>query len=179
MIGMGLMGTPALIVADEPTTALDVTVQRQVLRLLETIRTEDDVAVLLISHDITVVAQVCDRVLVMYAGRIVEDLPSTELATGARHPYTRALLAAVPDLETPLDEPLAVIAGRPVDPAQLPSGCAFAARCEFAEDRCLSEDPALITHGPDHQVACWNPQGAPEAWQARYLGGEAIRTVQR
>ncbi|WP_433006835.1 dipeptide/oligopeptide/nickel ABC transporter permease/ATP-binding protein [Kribbella sp. CA-294648] len=179
MIGMGLMGTPALIVADEPTTALDVTVQRQVLRLLETIRTEDDVAVLLISHDITVVAQVCDRVLVMYAGRIVEDLPSSELATGARHPYTRALLAAVPDLETPLDEPLAVIPGRPVDPAQLPSGCAFAARCEFAEDRCLTEDPALVIHGPDHQLACWNPQGASAAWQARYLGSAAIRTGQR
>lgn len=173
MIGMGLMGAPALIVADEPTTALDVTVQRQVLRLLETIRTENDVAVLLISHDITVVAQVCDRVLVMYAGRIVEDLPATELATGARHPYTRALLAAVPDLETPLDEPLAVIPGRPVDPAQLPSGCAFAARCEFADDRCREEDPALVIHGPGHQVACWNPQGTA-AWQARYLGGEAI-----
>ncbi|MEU4395749.1 dipeptide/oligopeptide/nickel ABC transporter permease/ATP-binding protein [Kribbella sp. NPDC023855] len=178
MIGMGLMGTPALIVADEPTTALDVTVQRQVLRLLETIRTEDEVAVLLISHDITVVAQVCDRVLVMYAGRIVEDLPSTELATGARHPYTRALLAAVPDLETPLDEPLAVIAGRPVDPAQMPSGCAFAARCEFAGDRCRDEDPALVSHGPGHQVACWNPQGTA-GWQARYVGGETIRTGQR
>jgi len=178
MIGMGLMGTPALIVADEPTTALDVTVQRQVLRLLETIRTEDDVAVLLISHDITVVAQVCGRVLVMYAGRIVEDLPASELATGARHPYTRALLAAVPDLETPLDEPLAVIAGRPVDPALLPSGCAFAARCEFAEDRCRAEDPSLVSHGPDHQVACWNPQGTA-AWQARYLGTESIRTGQR
>jgi peptide/nickel transport system permease protein len=178
MIGMGLMGTPALIVADEPTTALDVTVQQQVLRLLETIRTEDDVAVLLISHDITVVAQVCDRVLVMYAGRIVEDLPATDLATGARHPYTRALLAAVPDLETPLDEPLAVIPGRPVDPANFPSGCAFAARCEFAQDQCGVEDPTLVEHGPAHQVACWNPQGTA-AWQARYLGGESIRTGQR
>ena len=157
MIGMGLMGAPALIVADEPTTALDVTVQRQVLRLLETIRTEDDVAVLLISHDISVVAQICDRVLVMYAGRIVEDLPSTELATGARHPYTRALLAAVPDLDTALDEPLAVIPGRPVDPARMPEGCAFAARCAFASDRCRVEDPVLID-----QVACWHPQAQAE-----------------
>ncbi|WP_203590671.1 dipeptide/oligopeptide/nickel ABC transporter permease/ATP-binding protein [Streptomyces sp. SID13031] len=178
MIGMGLMGAPALIVADEPTTALDVTVQREVLRLLEKIRTENDVAVLLISHDITVVAQVCDRVLVMYAGRIVEELPSDALATGARHPYTRALLAAVPDLDTPLDEPLAVIPGRPVDPAQFPPGCAFAARCEFAEDRCTVEDPALVRHGVDHQVACWNPQ-ATAAWQARYLDSESIRTGQR
>ena len=100
MIGMGLMGTPALIVADEPTTALDVTVQRQVLSLLEDVRRADDVALLLISHDITVVGQVCERVLVMYAGRIVEDLPAADLLTGARHPYTRALLAAVPDMET-------------------------------------------------------------------------------
>ncbi|GAA0923680.1 dipeptide/oligopeptide/nickel ABC transporter permease/ATP-binding protein [Kribbella koreensis] len=185
MIGMGLMGTPALIVADEPTTALDVTVQQQVLQLLETIRVEDDVAVLLISHDITVVAQVCDRVLVMYAGRIVEDLPAGELAAGARHPYTRALLDAVPDLETPLDEPLAVIPGRPVDPSAFPAGCAFAARCEFAQDQCLVEDPALISHGPAHQVACWHPQGTAAtgtaagagAWQARYLGGESIKSI--
>ncbi|MDX6282310.1 MAG: peptide/nickel transport system ATP-binding protein [Kribbellaceae bacterium] len=178
MIGMGLMGTPALIVADEPTTALDVTVQQQVLQLLETIRTEDDVAVLLISHDITVVAQVCDRVLVMYAGRIVEDLPAVDLATGARHPYTRALLAAVPDLETPLDEPLAVIPGRPVDPSAFPAGCAFAARCEFAQDQCGVEDPTLVSHGPAHQVACWNPQGTA-AWQARYPDVDSIRVVRR
>ena len=96
MIGMGLMGTPALIVADEPTTALDVTVQQQVLDLLAAIRDADDVALVLISHDVTVVGEVCDRVLVMYAGRIVEDLPAAELATAARHPYTRALAAAVP-----------------------------------------------------------------------------------
>jgi oligopeptide/dipeptide ABC transporter ATP-binding protein len=157
MIGMGLMGAPALIVADEPTTALDVTVQRQVLRLLESIRTEDGVALLLISHDITVIGQVCDRVLVMYAGRIVEDLPATALATGARHPYTRALLAAVPDLDTDLEQPLAVIPGRPVDPARLPSGCAYAARCEFADDQCRTDDPEL-GDVDGHRVACWHPQ---------------------
>ena len=117
MIGMGLMGTPALIVADEPTTALDVTVQQQVLDLLAAIRDADDVALVLISHDVTVVGEVCDRVLVMYAGRIVEDLPAAELPTAARHPYTRALVAAVPDMDTDLDRPLAVIPGRPVDPA--------------------------------------------------------------
>jgi oligopeptide/dipeptide ABC transporter ATP-binding protein len=158
MIGMGLMGSPALIVADEPTTALDVTVQRQVLRLLDTIRTADDVALLLISHDITVVRQVCDRVLVMYAGRIVEDLPASLLTTGARHPYTRALLAAVPDLEVDLDRPLATIPGRPVEPARVPPGCAFAARCEFADARCLAEDPQLVGHDANHRVACWHPQ---------------------
>jgi peptide/nickel transport system permease protein len=170
MIGMGLMGEPALIVADEPTTALDVTVQRQVLRLLESIRTEDGVALLLISHDITVIGQVCDRVLVMYAGRIVEDLPATALATGARHPYTRALLAAVPDLDTDLEQPLAVIPGRPVDPGRLPSGCAFAARCEFADDRCRAEDPELEGNpqlDDGHRVACWHPQVVELGWPMR------------
>ena len=142
MIGMGLMGTPALIIADEPTTALDVTVQQQVLDLLQRIRDTDDVALLLISHDVSVVGEVCDRVLVMYAGRIVEDLPAAELATAARHPYTRALVAAVPDMETDLDQPLATIPGRPVDPADVPAGCAYAARCPLADDALPRRGPA-------------------------------------
>ncbi|GAA4369662.1 dipeptide/oligopeptide/nickel ABC transporter permease/ATP-binding protein [Nocardioides caricicola] len=150
MIGMGLMGTPALIVADEPTTALDVTVQQQVLDLLASIREADDVALILISHDVTVVGEVCDRVLVMYAGRIVEDLPAGELSA-AQHPYTRALMAAVPDMHTDLDEPLAVIPGRPVDPSDVPQGCAYAARCPLASARCRTEEPALVDG-----VACWH-----------------------
>ncbi|KQW48493.1 peptide ABC transporter ATP-binding protein [Nocardioides sp. Root1257] len=162
MIGMGLMGSPALIIADEPTTALDVTVQQQVLDLLAAIRAADDVALVLISHDVTVVGEVCDRVLVMYAGRIVEDLPATELATGARHPYTRALVAAVPAMDTDLDEPLAVIPGRPVDPADVPEGCAYAARCPLASARCLTEDPALETDVAGRRVACWHA-GEPVA----------------
>ena len=156
MIGMGLMGAPALIVADEPTTALDVTVQRQILDLLAAIRASDDVALLFISHDVAVVSEVCDRVLVMYAGRIVEDLPTGRLTTGALHPYTRALTAAVPRMDTPLDQPLTVIPGRPVDPADVPEGCAYAARCPLASQRCRDEDPALEPHGPDHRVACWH-----------------------
>jgi len=156
MIGMGLMGNPALIVADEPTTALDVTVQRQVLRLLESIREADDVALLLISHDVAVVAQVCDRVLVMYAGRIVEELPALELHTAARHPYTRALIAAVPDMRTELHRELPVIPGRPVDPAHLPAGCAFAPRCPLASDRCRAEDPPLVADTAGRRVACWH-----------------------
>ncbi|MDQ0771919.1 peptide/nickel transport system permease protein [Streptomyces aurantiacus] len=157
MIALGLMGHPRLIIADEPTTALDVTVQRQVLRLLERIRAADDVALLLISHDINVVAQTCDRVLVMYAGRIVEELPSDRLLTAARHPYTRALIATVPHMDTDLDRPLAVIPGRPVTPDQVPAGCAFAARCAFARDRCRTDDPRLEASGPGHRVACWYP----------------------
>jgi peptide/nickel transport system ATP-binding protein/peptide/nickel transport system permease protein len=157
MIAMAIMGEPALIVADEPTTALDVTVQRQVLRLLQQIRDERHLAVLLISHDITVVSQVCDRVLVMYAGRIVEDLPSDRLRADARHPYTRALLAAVPDMTADRDQPLAIIPGRPVDPAHQPPGCAFAARCPRSTDQCLEHDPTLDDHGAGHRVACWHP----------------------
>jgi oligopeptide/dipeptide ABC transporter ATP-binding protein len=156
MIGMGLMGTAALIVADEPTTALDVTVQQQVLDLLSAIRADDDVALVLISHDVSVVGEVCDRVLVMYAGRIVEDLPADELATAARHPYTRALTAAVPDMETDLDRPLATIPGRPVDPADVPTGCAYASRCPLADARCRAEDPPLVGDGDGRRVACWH-----------------------
>ena len=112
MIGAGLMGKPALIIADEPTTALDVTVQQQVLDLLKAIRDDEDVAILLISHDVSVVAEICDRVLVMYAGRIVEELPADRLRE-AQHPYTRALMAAVPDMQTDLQRPLATVARPP------------------------------------------------------------------
>jgi oligopeptide/dipeptide ABC transporter ATP-binding protein len=164
MIGMAIMGEPALVIADEPTTALDVTVQRQVLRLLKSIQagtdgsggSGGDMALLFISHDITVVGQVCDRVLVMYAGKIVESLPTAGLAASARHPYTRALLAAVPSMETPRELPLAVIPGRPANPADLPAGCAFAARCAFADARCLREDPPLVADGAGREVACWH-----------------------
>jgi peptide/nickel transport system permease protein len=178
MIGMGLMGTPALIIADEPTTALDVTVQQQVLDLLAAIREADDVALILISHDVTVVGEVCDRVLVMYAGRIVEDLPASELATGARHPYTRALVAAVPDMDTDLDRPLATIPGRPVDPADVPPGCAYARRCPLADARCRAEDPPLVGDGHGRRVACWHageplPDGPPD-WTADELVDELV-----
>ncbi|HEY4453223.1 MAG TPA: dipeptide/oligopeptide/nickel ABC transporter permease/ATP-binding protein [Pseudonocardiaceae bacterium] len=156
MIGMGLMGIPALIVADEPTTALDVTVQRQVLDLLQSIQRENSVALLLISHDVAVVGQVCDRVLVMYAGRIVEDLPAAELAASARHPYTRALVAAVPDMHTDLDQPLATIPGRAPDPSRIPLGCAFAPRCPLATDHCRTEEPPLETDDGGRRVACWH-----------------------
>ncbi|MGW3966769.1 dipeptide/oligopeptide/nickel ABC transporter permease/ATP-binding protein [Amycolatopsis sp. NPDC005003] len=156
MIGMGLMGRPKLIVADEPTTALDVTVQRQVLRLLARTREAEGAAILLISHDIAVVSQTCERMLVMYAGRIVEDLPP---GNPAQHPYTRALLATTVDLETDRDRPLDVIPGRPPEPDQVPEGCAFAARCPLASERCRAEDPVLeATDRRGHLVACWHPQ---------------------
>ncbi|MBM7517101.1 dipeptide/oligopeptide/nickel ABC transporter permease/ATP-binding protein [Nocardioides nitrophenolicus] len=159
MIAMGIMGTPRLIVADEPTTALDMTVQRQVLDVLQEVRREHDTALLLISHDVSVVSSVCDRVLVMYAGRIVEDLPAADLHARARHPYTRALIGAVPDLTTDLDVPLATIPGHPVDPQHVPDGCAFAARCPMASERCRQEEPPLAV-GPTGAVACWHADAA-------------------
>lgn len=155
MIGLGLMGSPALIIADEPTTALDPTVQQQVLELLADIREAEHLSILLISHDVSVVAQLCDRVIVMYAGQIVEDLPVDELAGGARHPYTRALVAAVPSMTTDLDTPLSTIPGRPVDPADFPPGCPYAARCPLAVERCRTEAPSLVSDGDGRRVACW------------------------
>ncbi len=169
MIGMGLMSTPALIIADEPTTALDVTVQKQVLDLLQSIRRRDDIALLLISHDVSVVAEICDRVLVMYAGRIVEDLPAADLAK-ARHPYTRALLAAVPDMDTDLAAPLATVPGRAADPSKLPAGCAYAARCPLADDHCRTVDPDLVDDVVG-RVACWH------AGEPLMLGIPVLRNV--
>jgi len=157
MIGMGLMASPRLIIADEPTTALDVTVQRQVLRLLATVRRETDAAILLITHDITVVGQTCDRILVMYAGRIVEELPASELHTATRHPYTRALMSAVPELDTDREQQLVVIPGRPPEPDNYPPGCAFAPRCPRATDVCRRVDPELMPMGTAHRAACWHP----------------------
>jgi oligopeptide/dipeptide ABC transporter ATP-binding protein len=173
MIGMAVMGEPALVIADEPTTALDVTVQRQVLRLLKSIQADGDMALLFISHDITVVGQVCDRVLVMYAGKIVENLPVGQL-TDASHPYTRALLAAVPSMETPRDQPLAVIPGRPADPANLPAGCAFAARCAFASDRCRAQDPPLVADPNGREVACWHVDAVLAGAPTAVAGAEAL-----
>ena len=179
MIGMGLMGTPRLIIADEPTTALDVTVQAQVLALLKQVQREQDAALLFISHDVSVVREVCDRVVVMYAGRIVEELPVADLADpersdsgGAQHPYTRALLAAVPDMTTDLDQPLATIPGQPVGPAAQPPGCAYAARCPLASERCRTEEPQLVTDERGRSVACWHP-GAPLGLLA---SGEVVAT---
>ncbi|MFC9653187.1 MULTISPECIES: dipeptide/oligopeptide/nickel ABC transporter permease/ATP-binding protein [unclassified Streptomyces] len=167
MIGMGLMGQPRLIVADEPTTALDVTVQRQLLRLLARTRETENAAILLISHDIAVVGQTCDRILVMYAGRVVEDLPTADLTTAPQHPYSRALLDATVELDTDRDRPLAVIPGRPPEPDRMPVGCAFAARCERATERCAAEDPEPVPVGPGHRVACWHPHTAPAPHTAR------------
>ncbi len=162
MIASALLTSPKLLIADEPTTALDVTVQADVLRLLREANTRDGVTILLISHDIGVVSAICDRVLVMYAGRIAEELSVEDLRAGnARHPYTRALLAATPKVTETSGE-LAPIPGRPPQPAQRPSGCAFAPRCPLAQDVCVQQRPALMSIGTG-AAAChaltWQPVG--------------------
>ncbi|MGW9031228.1 dipeptide/oligopeptide/nickel ABC transporter permease/ATP-binding protein [Streptomyces sp. NPDC055722] len=157
MIAMGLMGDPELIIADEPTTALDVTVQEQIVRLLGRINEDTKAAILMISHDISVVTSLCQRVVVMYAGRIVEDIDVASLLDGPAHPYTQALLAAVPHMASDRDQPLATIPGRPPQPLELPGGCAFAPRCRFASDKCRSEQPPLELRD-GRRVACWHPR---------------------
>jgi peptide/nickel transport system permease protein len=160
MIAMGLMGQPRLIIADEPTTALDVTVQRQILQLLREVSAGSGAAVLFISHDIAVVSQLCQRVLVMYAGTVVEDLSVERLVTAPAHPYTRALLASVPDMEVDRQLPLATIPGRQPDPGARPAGCPFVPRCPYADQRCHEERPALHARN-GHRVACWHPREGP------------------
>ena len=159
VIAMGLMTEPWLIVADEPTTALDVTVQRQVLRVLRKVNAEHGTAIVLISHDISVIASFCERVLVMYAGRIVEEL-DVERLHDAAHPYSRALLAAVPDMHVDREQPLATIPGRPPADGEVVEGCPFAPRCAFASERCHAELPPLETLPDGRRAACWHPQGA-------------------
>jgi peptide/nickel transport system permease protein len=155
MIAMGLMTDPALIIADEPTTALDVTVQAQILDLLREINARTDTAVLLISHDVAVVSELCTRVIVMYAGRLVEQLTVEQLEQPA-HPYTRALLGTLIDLDTDCQQPLVTIPGQPPALGEATVGCPFAGRCSEATDRCHREDPPLEPlDDSGHAVACW------------------------
>ncbi|MER7771506.1 dipeptide/oligopeptide/nickel ABC transporter permease/ATP-binding protein [Kitasatospora sp. NPDC096140] len=160
MIAAGLMVRPALVIADEPTTALDVTVQRQITRLLGDLRRDTATAILFISHDIALVGGFCDRVLVMYAGSVVESLPADRLADGTRHPYTRALVASVPDLTADRDRPLPTVEGAPPDPLATAPGCAFEPRCPRRRDHCAEQAPPLGDLDAVHRVACWYPVAA-------------------
>jgi len=153
LIAMALICRPKLLIADEPTTALDVTVEAEILDLLDELRREMGMAILLISHNLTVVARLCERVAVMYAGRIVETGPTGAVLGSPRHPYTRALLGSVPT-GTKADHALPAIPGEPPDLARLPRGCAFAPRCPEAADACAS-DQALRMLGDTRAAACW------------------------
>ena len=154
MIAMALACKPQLIIADEPTTALDVTVQAQILDLLKDLAKGARSALILITHDLGVVARYADRVVVMYAGRVVESAPAAELYARPRHPYTKGLMASVPRLDGDTDRRLVPIEGQPPNLAQLPPGCAFAPRCKQASDACRAARPALRDIGTRHQVAC-------------------------
>ena len=155
MIAMALSCDPELLIADEPTTALDVTVQAQILALLKRLTRETGAALILITHDLGVVARYADRVAVMYAGRIVETAPARELYARPRHPYTRGLLDSVPRLDSDRRRRLVPIEGQPPDLANLPAGCAFASRCARVMERCLIERPALEQAADRHHRACF------------------------
>jgi len=157
MIAIALSCNPQLLIADEPTTALDVTIQAQVLDLMKGLATEFRTATLLITHDLGVVAGSCDRVDVMYAGRIVEAAPTKTVFGKPAHPYTQALLAAVPRADTPRGSRLAAIGGQPPNLVNLPPGCPFAPRCVKVQPRCRVELPPLETVGLDQQAACFYP----------------------
>jgi len=153
MIAMALAGQPELLVADEPTTALDVTIQAQILELLQAIRRESGMALVLISHDLGVVADTCERVAVMYAGRIVEEAPVERLFAGPVHPYAQGLLGALPPLEGPRRRLSAIPGGVP-EPWAMPRGCAFAPRCPQRIAACEEAMPADIALAPAHRAAC-------------------------
>jgi len=157
MTAMALACRPRLIIADEPTTALDVTVQAQILDLLKELTRETGAALILITHDLGVVARYADRVVVMYAGRVVEQAPAARLYRHPLHPYTRGLLASVPRLDGAAGERLVPIDGAPPDLAALPPGCAFAPRCTRALERCAQTRPLLRAAGDascQHHHAC-------------------------
>ena len=171
---IALACNPSLLIADEPTTALDVTVQAQYLQLLKDVQRESGMSMLFVTHDFGVVARMCDRVAVMYAGRIVESAPTRKIFDHPRHPYTRALLDCLPAIDGPAQE-LTSIEGQPPDLARLPAGCRFAPRCPLAVDACRVY-PAEALLAAEHRVSCWraselsrptsvaaaDPMGAPE-----------------
>jgi oligopeptide/dipeptide ABC transporter ATP-binding protein len=154
MIAMALICNPALLIADEPTTALDVTIQAQILELMKSLQRDLDIAILLITHDLGVVEEMCDQVVVMYAGRIAEKAPAKKLFAGPRHPYTAGLLAASPR-NAVRGQTLVTIPGTVPPPGKRGQGCSFAERCPRAIERCRRDVPPLT--GDDHLAACWNP----------------------
>jgi oligopeptide/dipeptide ABC transporter ATP-binding protein len=175
MIAMAIACHPKILIADEPTTALDVTIQAQILELLKELVVEEQMAMILITHDLGVVAGVCERTNVMYAGRFIETGPTAELFARPRHPYTLGLLKSVPRLDAQRKEKLDPIGGAPPELTKLSEGCSFAPRCVYATQESRERTPGLRQiDTPDHMVACWNPvpdgdlpQAPDEEWAAR------------
>jgi peptide/nickel transport system ATP-binding protein len=177
MIAIALAGGPALLFADEPTTALDVTVQAQILDLLGDQRRDRNMSLILVTHDLGVVAGHTDEIAVMYAGRLVEKAPTSVLFSEMKMPYTEALMQSIPKLEHTSHTRLSVIPGRPPDLVNPPRGCRFAPRCPYAQARCIEEEPPLAeTSIPGHTYACWFPVGSPEndEIKARRATGAAV-----
>jgi peptide/nickel transport system ATP-binding protein len=161
-IAISLSCEPSVLIADEPTTALDVTVQAQILQLLDGLKERHHLAVILITHDLGVVAHHTDRVAVMYAGELVEVSPTRELFAQLRHPYTSALLNSIPRITESGTSTLTPIVGRPPDPSNVALGCPFAPRCPSSRERCLTEHPGLDPITPTRDVRCFFPLGTPQ-----------------
>jgi oligopeptide transport system ATP-binding protein len=155
MIAMALSCEPKLLLADEPTTALDVTIQAQILDLIKQLRKDLGMAVIMITHDLGVVAGIADKINVMYAGYIVESAPAEELFSKPRHPYTLGLLRSIPRIDEPRREKLIPIEGLPPDLVDAPQGCPFVPRCTYKVDRCVEENPSLEPVERGHTIACW------------------------
>lgn len=155
MIAMGLICHPKLLIADEPTTALDVTIQAQILELMKDLQQKTSMSIVFITHNLGVVAEVCDRVSVMYAGRIVEQGTVDDIFYNPHHPYTMGLLRSMPNIEETSHEKLIPIEGTPVDMLNPPAGCPFGPRCEFCMNICLRENPPLIQVKEGHRASCW------------------------
>ncbi|GAA1172055.1 ABC transporter ATP-binding protein [Pseudonocardia alaniniphila] len=155
VIAIALACSPALLIADEPTTALDVTVEAQVLRLMRDLQRDRGTALLFITHDMGVVAEMADRVVVMYAGKVVEQGPVEEILRTPRNPYTRALLDSIPTRAVPRDQPMPAIAGAVPHPLEIPTGCRFHPRCPTALPRCSTAEPVLVDLGPGRTSRCW------------------------
>ncbi len=180
-IAIALACGPALLFADEPTTALDVTVQAQILDLLAAQQRDRNMSMILVTHDLGVVAGRTDEIAVMYAGKIVERAPTAVLFARMKMPYTEALVQSIPRVEHPSHTRLEVIGGRPPNLMHPPPGCRFAPRCPYAQDRCREEEPPLLeAETPGHQYACWYPVGSPEYREIRarrHATGEDLDAV--
>ena len=170
MIAMALACEPKLLIADEPTTALDVTIQKQILELIDDLRQRLRMSVVLVTHDLGVIAGRANRVAVMYAGKIVETADTATLFANPRHPYSEALFQALPDKAAETRERLYSIPGAPPDLMNPPKGCRFAARCRYVQDRCRAEEPILMGESPDHQFACFFPVGETERGAKAFAG---------
>jgi len=163
VIAIALACAPRLLLADEPTTGLDVTVQAQILDLLAQLQHDRDMAMILVTHDLGVVATRTDEIIVMYAGNVVERAPTNVLFKSMAMPYTEALLNSMPRLSNPSHTRLTAIEGRPPDLLHPPSGCPFSPRCPYAQDKCHVDKPPLVEAAPGHSYACWYPLTAPDA----------------